>query len=304
MVQKNPKRVETVMNENLTMANWSPHQAKATGGRSAKVAFTLIELLVVIAIIAILAALLLPALAKAKSKAQGAYCLNNTKQMSLSWIMYSDDYNGVLVYNRDGGNVGTDAADAAWTGGWLDFTASTENTNTDLLINHNRYPYGAYLGPYVKTYNAFKCPADNSTAPMAGGPKPRVRSISMNCYVGLMSRTWTSPSKYKLCTKMTDIQAPVYMFVFHDEHPDSINDGWFATDPDVRYQMVDCPASYHNGAAGYAFADGHSEIHKWRDSRTTPPWRQGQDLTLDVNLPGDIDILWLAQHSAGVYTYP
>jgi len=292
------------MNKKLTTANWFPHQAKATGDRSAEAAFTLIELLVVIAIIAILAALLLPALAKAKSKAQGTYCLNNTKQMALAWIMYSDDFNGFLVYNRDGDEVGKDAADAAWTGGWLDFTASPDNTNVNLLINHQMYPYGAYLGPYVKTYNAFKCPADNSMAPMPGGPQPRVRSISMNCYVGLMSRTWSVPSKYTLCSKMTQIQAPTYMFVFHDEHPDSINDGWFATDPDVLYQMVDCPASYHNGAAGYAFADGHSEIHRWLDSRTAPPFRQGDLLTLDVNLPGDKDILWLAQHSAGVYIYP
>jgi prepilin-type N-terminal cleavage/methylation domain-containing protein/prepilin-type processing-associated H-X9-DG protein len=271
----------------------------ASGG-----AFTLIELLVVIAIIAILAALLLPALARSKQKTQGIYCMNNTKQIALGWIMYADDNNGQLVYNRDGSTAGKSLGNEAWVGGWLDFTSSTDNTNVSYLVNHDKNPYAAYLGPYVKTPSVFKCPADHSTAPMAGGALPRVRSVSMNCYVGTESRTWTSPSRYTLCNKSAMITSPVNMFVIHDEHPDGINDGWFATDPDVLYQIVDYPASYHGSAAGYAFADGHSEIHKWLDPRTMPPVQQGVDLTLNVNLPGDKDVLWLAQHSAGLPAYP
>ena len=94
------------------------------------------------------------------------------------------------------------------------------------------------------------------------------------------------------------------MFVLLDEREDSINDGWYATDPDVLYQLVDYPASYHGSAGGFSFADGHSEIHKWMDSRTMPVLQQSQTLPLNVNLPGDKDVLWLAQHSAGQAAYP
>jgi len=111
--------------------------------------FTLIELLVVIAIIAILAAMILPALGRAKQKTQGVYCLNNTKQMALGWTMYAGDSNDKLVCNLDGTMAGQQQSSPSWVAGWLDFTASTDNTNVLMLINHDKYPFGAYLGPYV-----------------------------------------------------------------------------------------------------------------------------------------------------------
>jgi len=284
---------------------------KRTRRSPAFAGFTLIELLVVIAIIAILAALLLPALSRAKLKAQGISCLNNNKQIALAWDLYADDYNGGLVYNRDGGNVGKDAADRAWVGGWLDFSGSTDNTNINLLINNAMYPYAAYLGVYVgKNASVFKCPGDISAARMGGVLRPRVRSISMNCYVGTMSRVWTDPSRYAprpghaAFNNMAQLLWPAYMFVTLDERADSINDGWYATDPDVQYQIVDYPAAYHGNSAGFSFADGHAEVHKWLDGRTTPVLRQGELLNLNVNIPGDKDVLWLAQHSAGVPSYP
>ncbi len=272
--------------------------------RHSRVAFTLIELLVVIAIIAILAAMLLPALARARQKTQGIYCMNDTHQLALAAHMYTGDNQDTFMPNRDGGNVGKAAADAAWVGGWLDFTTSTDNTNISLLINHDAWPFGAYLGTYVKNPSAWKCPADKSQVTIAGMRMNRVRSISMQNYIGPQSRYWTGSSKWKMKPKMTSVTMPTMTFIFLDEREDSINDGWFATDPDTMYQIVDYPASYHGNAAGFAFVDGHSEIHRWKDARIMPALAEGQLLPLNVNLSGSPDVPWLAQRAAGTGVYP
>jgi prepilin-type processing-associated H-X9-DG protein len=127
----------------------------------------------------------------------------------------------------------------------------------------------------------------------------------MKCYVGLETRACDASTKYPLFNKMADITSPVNLFVCLDERQDSINDGWFATVPDQLYGMVEWPASYHGRAAGFSFADGHSEIHKWLFDATMPPIQTSGDVSSGVvTLSNDKDVWWLAQHSAGLQSYP
>jgi prepilin-type N-terminal cleavage/methylation domain-containing protein len=257
----------------------SPTPTQSKSANSA--AFTLIELLVVIAIIAILAGMLLPALAKAKTKAQGIKCMNNGKQMMLAWQLYLNDNNDYVVHSYHGGdaqggaianrtiNVGGRAYPTApWVVGWLGWpgNAPTDNTNT-LFLTEDRYSKLAqYMGRSIEVY---KCPADNFIpgSMRNRGWTKRVRSWSSNIGVGHFNRAGNAGpfgGDYAVILKSADFihQGPTDTWVFIDEHPDSMNDAGFFN-PQSKGSLVDIPAAYHNAAGGLAFADGHSEIHKW-----------------------------------------
>jgi prepilin-type N-terminal cleavage/methylation domain-containing protein/prepilin-type processing-associated H-X9-DG protein len=277
--------------------------------RPASRGFTLIELLVVIAIIAILAAMLLPALTKAKEKTQGVYCMNNCKQLMVAWQMYLHDNNDRIVIALHGGEAMGGAGDpvfgTGWVEGWLDWSTSTDNTNINFLINER----WARLGQYVaKSKNVFKCPADKAISAVQQSMRwtERCRSLSGNILVGEGNyESGPTDGIYKHIKKAAEmvIPPPVDTWVFLDEHPDSINDAGFF-DPH-QTSFVDVPAAYHNGAAGFALADGHAEIIKWKgrmagsDLRTVAFNNQRFNGGLPAT-SGDWGIHWLSYHSPRV----
>jgi len=262
-------------------------------------AFTLIELLVVIAIIAILVGLLLPGLSRAKEKARGIECLGHLRQLTLGWIMYADDHNGNLVWND------LTATGSGWVRGILDYNgANPDNTNTLFLTD----PQYAKLAPYTSGAAAiYKCPSDRSAVTINGARHPRVRSLSLSQAMNSQDDwlSYLTSAKYRVFRKLTDINAmgATKAYVMIDEHPDSLNYGDFAVAmndglSDARIYIIDVPASYHNGAAGLSFADGHAEIRKWLDPRTRPPIT-GVFMASSVKpSPGNVDMRYLSEHAS------
>ena len=283
-------------------ASTGPNDCVAPG--TATRAFTLIELLVVIAIIAILAALLLPALAKARAKAEQVFCVNNNKQLTVSWTLYANDNRDWVVTNSPPkGDAFTENL-YCWVTGWEDWNSGQPaGCNTD-----RNYLLAGTLGLYTaKSLGIYKCPGDR----LQGATGPRLRSVSMNCfvgdYVGLNEDSWLGGSKYLKFNQLTGFThpGPSGTFVFVDECPDSINDCLIHIDPDggadgsaTEAAWDDVPTPVHNNGCGLSFADGHAEIHKWMDANTTfPPCKfisGGQNVCQGNGLVSPNDHHWLA----------
>jgi len=293
------------------------------GGPPGGKGFTLIELLVVIAIIAMLAALLLPALGRAKEKAWGIQCMSNHRQLALGWRLYAEDSSDHLVY-ASGTNVAMDLATElqiaasegnkyAWTLTQMDFNPANQAA-WDPAVDIMTRP----LWPYLKAAAVYKCPADRSNITVNGVNKPRVRTVSMNGFVGGFAGTDAGYyTQFMIYTKMSDLlggnsPGPAKAFVFLDEREDCYNWGNFMADmngfpgntPALRSQYAfdqDMPGNYHNLSAGFSFADGHSEIHRWLDAPATWPIHRQEAYWMSSQMPisavGSRDVSWLQDHS-------
>jgi len=251
--------------------------------------FTLIELLVVIAIIAILAAMLLPALSRAKCKAQGISCLNNLKQLQLGWFMYSSDHDDKIVRTGGWTTLDPDPNSAAVQPGGSKSQWMLGRVDQDPDRVNPLFIQKGLLFPYVNSLDVFKDPADRY---MLNG-ELSIRSMSMNAWMNpIATEGQLDDANYLVFTKQSTIRNPSQIWVTLDENPKSINDGWFLVQPNVPNVWRDIPAAYHCGSGGISFADGHAEKRKWTDSAVLS--QQGSFSRKD---PKSDDLNWLIERT-------
>jgi prepilin-type processing-associated H-X9-DG protein len=270
-------------------------------------AFTLLELVILTALIAILSSILLSALSNAKTRAHAIFCLNNTRQLIGAWHMYAGDNDGRLAYNLDT-DVSTmhmasvtpgvpQPAPINWVNNVETWDLSSDNTNTSTITK-------GCLGSYSSSPQIYRCPADTALSAQQkfAGWDHRIRSYSMNGMVGDAGTVSTSgvnvenPDSVQFF-KEDLIEQPSEIFVFLDEHPDSIKGGYFMNKDSTPLTWSSLPASYHNGAASFAFADGHAELHRWVNTSTRKPAvAGGAGLPFVVPQNQSADFNWMFYH--------
>ena len=278
--------------ESTVMASWellrfpdrlearSFFPAKSVNGNRAA-AFTLIELLVVIAIIAILAGMLLPALSKAKVKAQQIKCLSNYKQLQLCWQMYADDHNDALPPNESlSGGLTDRAAYIATARSWLRGNAWSDTTDVNIRAG--------VLFRYNSSSGIYKCPGDKSTV-RDQGKTPRLRTVAMNIFMNHNPDL----SDRRFWHRLAQLPFPSKAFVFIDEHENSIDNAHFWINPageDGKWH--DFPATRHNNGGMLSFADGHAKLWRWRSPNTLRISQtvRYEDLQGGISAQGDADL--------------
>jgi prepilin-type processing-associated H-X9-DG protein len=267
--------------------------------------FTLMELIVVVGIVIVLVGLLLPAVSRSKSRARAIVCMNNSRQMAFAWTMYSDANNDRLAYNLGNSaqlhtsTLQSYPANPNWVNNIMDWELSPDNTNLNFVNQSLIAPLASF------STSIFHCPADNalSAVQQAAGWTGRVRSVAMNAMVGdpgslLQDGVKLDNPGFEQFIRDTDFPDASSIFVFLDEHPDSIDDGYFLNTRDTG-QWLDLPASAHNGGGSFSFADGHTEIHRWRNPDTVrPAVPEGAGLPFAV-VPGQSeDFDWVIKHTS------
>lgn len=250
------------------------------------------DLLAGAAVLLLLLAIQVPLLGGGQAADASATCRNNLRQLIQAWLMYADENRGRIVPNNSSDPnhpLGT------WVAGWIDYTSSFDNVNTDYLVNFQKTGNYGMLGPYLKDASVFRCPSDASQVTIFGRRQNRVRSVAMNNWMG--GSAYCGQSNFREFRKTSDIigLAPSDAWVIMDQREDSINDAWFAVS--MLEELVEYPGSYHNGGANLAFSDGHVGYRAWQDKRTNPELVNGTLLVLQMPSPDNPDLDWLRARS-------
>ena len=255
-----------------------------------------------LAVLGLLGSVQLVSLAGGRAGSQADRCRDNLRRLAQAWVMYADDNGGKLTPNN-GSN--TTHPRGTWAAGWLDYTSSFDNINTDLLIAFEKTGNYGHLGPYLqRDFSVFRCTTDTSTVELAGRLYNRVRSVSMNGWMGGDAYCGgNGGNTYLVYRQLSEVTVPAQRWVLIEESLGSLNDSWFAIrlgDMVGGRWLVDYPGSQHGGGAWLNFADGHVEYRRWLDPRTLPVIKPGELFPLQVPMnPPNPDMAWLQERTSG-----